>query len=207
MTCGPGCDTRPARMPRTSTSCRSPTSRTAFARAWPRSASRRSCPTRSWSRAGSTTCEAGASTKSWQPRPLLRPSSLAVAGAHASATRDAANRAARLAPLLEQVVALRDPHEQRAEPAAEDERAQNLAVEGLHGSDSASTGVRMCIEVGIASAAIRNMGIDLRSALIAVAEHLLDASQVGSALEQVRGERVPQEVRVDPLRVEPGLRR
>ena len=38
-----------------------------------------------------------------------------------------------------------------------------------------------------------------------MAEHLLDAAQVGAALEQVRGERVPQEVRMDALRLEAGL--
>ena len=37
-----------------------------------------------------------------------------------------------------------------------------------------------------------------------MAEHLLDAAQVGAAFEQVRGERVPQQVRVDALGLEAG---
>ena len=35
-----------------------------------------------------------------------------------------------------------------------------------------------------------------------MAEHLLDGPQVGAALQQVRRERVPQQVRVDAVRVE-----
>ena len=38
-----------------------------------------------------------------------------------------------------------------------------------------------------------------------MAEHFLDRSQVGASLEQVRRERVAQEVRMDSQRVEPGL--
>ena len=38
-----------------------------------------------------------------------------------------------------------------------------------------------------------------------MAEHLLDAAQVGAALEQVRGERVAEQVRMDALRLEAGL--
>ena len=38
-----------------------------------------------------------------------------------------------------------------------------------------------------------------------MAEHLLNAAQVGAALEQVRRERVAQEMRMHPLRLEPGL--
>ena len=40
---------------------------------------------------------------------------------------------------------------------------------------------------------------------VGVAEHLLDAAQVGAALEQVRRERVAQQVRVDALGLEAGL--
>src|SRR5919106_6873991 len=49
------------------------------------------------------------------------------------------------------------------------------------------------------------MGVELRGAEIGVPEHLLDAPQVGAALEQVRGEGVPKQVRVDLRGVEPGL--
>src|SRR6478735_7438028 len=38
-----------------------------------------------------------------------------------------------------------------------------------------------------------------------MSEHLLDRTQVGASLEQVRRERVAQEVGVDPLRLEAGL--
>jgi len=38
-----------------------------------------------------------------------------------------------------------------------------------------------------------------------VPEHLLNAPQVGAALEQVRGEGVPEKVRVNALRLEPGF--
>lgn len=38
-----------------------------------------------------------------------------------------------------------------------------------------------------------------------MSEHLLNRSQVCSALEQVRGKRVPEQVRVDAERVETGF--
>ena len=38
-----------------------------------------------------------------------------------------------------------------------------------------------------------------------MAEHLLDAAQVGAALEQMRRERVAEQVRVDALRLEPAF--
>ena len=38
-----------------------------------------------------------------------------------------------------------------------------------------------------------------------MAEHLLHRAEVGAALEQVRRERVPEEVGVDPLRLQAGL--
>ena len=38
-----------------------------------------------------------------------------------------------------------------------------------------------------------------------MSEHLLDRAEVGAALEQVRGEGVPEEVRMHPLRLEAGL--
>jgi len=38
-----------------------------------------------------------------------------------------------------------------------------------------------------------------------MSEHFLNRSQVGSPLEEVCRKRVPQEVRVDAMRVEPGL--
>ena len=38
-----------------------------------------------------------------------------------------------------------------------------------------------------------------------MAEHLLDAAQICAAFEQVSGERVPEQMRVDPFRLEPCL--
>jgi hypothetical protein len=50
--------------------------------------------------------------------------------------------------------------------------------------------VRVRLEVGLAAAAIRDVRVDLGRCEICVPEHLLDAAQIGAALEQVRGERV-----------------
>ena len=49
-------------------------------------------------------------------------------------------------------------------------------------------------EVDIAAPAVRDMGVELGRAEVGVAEHL--------AFEKVRGERMPQQVRVDALRLE-----
>jgi hypothetical protein len=38
-----------------------------------------------------------------------------------------------------------------------------------------------------------------------MAQHFLNGTEVGASLEQVGGEGVAEEVRVHPLRVEPGL--
>ena len=46
-------------------------------------------------------------------------------------------------------------------------------------------------------AAVVDMRVDLGRGDIGMAEHLLDDTQVGAALEQVAGERVAQHVRVD----------
>ena len=57
-------------------------------------------------------------------------------------------------------------------------------------------------EVDVAAAAVGDVRVELGRAEVGVAEHLLHAAQVGAAFEQVRGERVPQQVRVDALRLE-----
>src|SRR2546423_13306976 len=64
----------------------------------------------------------------------------------------------------------------------------------------------MCLEIQLAPPAIGYVRVELRRGEVRVPEHLLDAPQVGSALEQVRCEGVAKEVRVDPLGLEPGLR-
>src|SRR3990172_8002357 len=67
--------------------------------------------------------------------------------------------------------------------------------------------VRVRLVVRVAPAALGDVRVELGRAEVGVAEHLLDAAEDGAALEQGRGERVAQEMRVDALRLEPGLRR
>jgi hypothetical protein len=58
-------------------------------------------------------------------------------------------------------------------------------------------------EVELAPAAITDVGVELGRREIGVAKHLLDASEIRTALEQVGRERVPEQVGVDPLGLEP----
>jgi hypothetical protein len=60
-------------------------------------------------------------------------------------------------------------------------------------------------EIQLAAAAVADVGVELGRCQIGVAEHLLDAAQIRSALEQVGGERVSEQVRVDPSRFEARL--
>ena len=59
-------------------------------------------------------------------------------------------------------------------------------------------------EVGLAPALVGDVGVDLGGREVGVAEHLLDAAQVGAALEQVGGEGVAEQMWVDALGLEPG---
>ena len=61
-------------------------------------------------------------------------------------------------------------------------------------------GVRVRLEVDLAPAAVRDVRVALGRPQVGVPEHLLDGAEVGAALEQVGGERVAEEVRVDALR-------
>src|SRR5438105_8317903 len=61
----------------------------------------------------------------------------------------------------------------------------------------------MRLEIQLPTPPIGYVGVELGRGQIGVAEHLLDAAQVGAALEQMRRERVPQQVWVDTLRLEP----
>ena len=72
---------------------------------------------------------------------------------------------------------------------------------------NAAARVRMRLEVQLAAPPIGYVGVELGRREVGVAEHLLDAPEIGAALEQMRREGVAQEVRVDALRLEPGLRR
>jgi len=58
------------------------------------------------------------------------------------------------------------------------------------------------VEVGLAAAPVGDVRVELRRRQVGVAEHLLDGAQVGASLQQVRGERVAQEVRMDAPRLE-----
>src|SRR3954471_7908344 len=60
-------------------------------------------------------------------------------------------------------------------------------------------------EVQLSSAAIGYVGVELGRREVGVAEHLLHRPEICAALEQVRRERVPEQVRVDALRVEAGF--
>ncbi len=60
----------------------------------------------------------------------------------------------------------------------------------------------MRLEVDLAPTAVRDVRVALRCAEVGVPEHLLHAPEVGAALEQVRGERVAEEVGMDARRLE-----
>src|SRR5690242_19016062 len=61
--------------------------------------------------------------------------------------------------------------------------------------------VGVTAEIEVAPATVGNVGVQLGRAEVGVSEHLLDASQICSAFEQVGGEGVAQEVRVHALRL------
>ena len=65
--------------------------------------------------------------------------------------------------------------------------------------------MRVRLEVQLATPPIGYVRVQLGRREIRMPEHLLDRTQVGSALEQVRRERVAQQVRMDALRLEAGL--
>src|SRR4051794_37673225 len=65
--------------------------------------------------------------------------------------------------------------------------------------------MRMRVEIQLAAPAIGYVCVQLRGGEVRVAEHLLDCTEVGASLQQVRGEGVAEEVGMDALRLEPGL--
>ena len=67
-------------------------------------------------------------------------------------------------------------------------------------SGSLASVARVKLVVDGAQPRIEDVRVDLRRRQIAVAEHHLDRAQVGAALEQVRGERMPQHVRAERAR-------
>src|SRR5438132_5587906 len=66
--------------------------------------------------------------------------------------------------------------------------------------------VRMRREVELAPAPVAHVRVQLGCREVGMPEHLLHAAEVGAALEQVCGEGMAQQVRVDPLRLEAGDR-
>src|SRR4051812_22705107 len=65
--------------------------------------------------------------------------------------------------------------------------------------------MRVRLEIQLSPSAIGYVRVQLRRSEIGMAEHLLHCTEVGASLEQVRGERVAQEVRVDAFGLEPCL--
>src|SRR5512133_425120 len=70
---------------------------------------------------------------------------------------------------------------------------------------AAAPRVRMRLEVQLAPPPIGYVRVELGRREVGVAEHLLHASEVGAALEEMRGERVAEQMGMDALRLEPGL--
>ena len=59
----------------------------------------------------------------------------------------------------------------------------------------------MSTEIELATTPIADVRIELGRREIGVAQHLLDAPEIGPAFEQVGGERVSEEMRVNTLRL------
>src|SRR3954467_13461456 len=66
--------------------------------------------------------------------------------------------------------------------------------------------VRGRLEVQLATSPIGYVRVQLGGREVGMTQHLLDASQVGTSFEEVRGEGMAEQVGVDPLWVEAGRR-
>ena len=62
----------------------------------------------------------------------------------------------------------------------------------------------MRVEVHVAATAVRDLRVELGRREVGVAEHLLDAAQIGAPFEQVRRERMAQEMRMHAAGLEAG---
>jgi len=62
--------------------------------------------------------------------------------------------------------------------------------------------VGMRLEIQLAPPPIGYVGVQLGGREIGVSEHLLHGAQIGAALQQMRCERVPQQVRMHTIRLE-----
>jgi hypothetical protein len=65
--------------------------------------------------------------------------------------------------------------------------------------------VRVRLEIQLATAPIGYVRVQLRRGQVGMAEHLLNAPEVGASLEEMGRERVPEQVGVDPLGLETRL--
>src|SRR5262249_40237288 len=72
------------------------------------------------------------------------------------------------------------------------------------GADN-SARMRMRVEVRLAAALVRHVRVQLGRRKIGAAEHLLHRAQVGAPCEQVRRERMAEQMRMDALRFETRL--
>ena len=77
-------------------------------------------------------------------------------------------------------------------------RGKNSAC-GAAGRKYPPSAARVVPVVNLAQTLAQNVRVYLRGGNVGVAEHHLQAAQVGAALEQVRGETVAQHVRREPL--------
>src|SRR5918996_4801554 len=71
------------------------------------------------------------------------------------------------------------------------------SVIGVRPSRRRPSRVGMCPKIQLPTPAVRYVCVQLGGREVGVAEHLLDAPKIGAALEEVRGERVAEEMRVD----------
>ena len=63
--------------------------------------------------------------------------------------------------------------------------------------------MRVRLEIQLAPPSIGYVGVELRGGEIGMPEHFLNRAEIRSSLEQVRSEGVAQQVRMDPLGLEP----
>jgi hypothetical protein len=106
-------------------------------------------------------------------------------------------------------------HHQEADACRGDEHGGELGIELVHlsfeswpddlPSNRTLPRVRMRLEIQLSTSPVGYVRVQLRRREIGVAEHLLDAPEIGAAFEQMRGEAVAQQVRVHARWVEAGL--
>ena len=65
----------------------------------------------------------------------------------------------------------------------------------------APAGVRVRAEIGLAAPPVADVGVELGRRQVGMAQEFLHRAEVGAALQQVRGEGVPEQVGVDAWRL------